>query len=167
MNRYALASVCLMLPLLFSHPGVHAQAPTPINAEQLIERLESQPVTRGLRNLKPVQRSVDLVIQFDFDSDRLQPSSLDQLKQLALAMQSERLLESAFVIEGHTDAKGSAHYNLSLSEKRAAAVARFLQSQGVNSERLAATGKGASELANTSDPYAAENRRVRIINRGG
>jgi outer membrane protein OmpA-like peptidoglycan-associated protein len=166
MNRHALLSACLVLPLILSTPGVAAQTSTPLDAQQLIERLESPPVTRGLRNLKPVQRSIDLVIQFDFDSDRLQSSSLDQLKQLAQAMQSERLLQSTFLIEGHTDAKGSGTYNLNLSEKRAAAVARFLQSQGVNSDRLASTGKGASELANTADPYAAENRRVRIINRG-
>jgi outer membrane protein OmpA-like peptidoglycan-associated protein len=166
MKRHTLPCICLTLTLVCSPQWVAAQDTPGLDAQQLIERLENPPVTRGLRNLKPVQRSVDLVVQFDFDSDRLQPSSLDQLKQLAQAMLSDRLLQSRFLIQGHTDAKGNVTYNLKLSEKRALAVSRFLQSQGVGSERLAAAGKGASDLANTVDPYAAENRRVRIINQG-
>lgn len=67
-------------------------------------------------------------------------------------------------MEGHTDAKGRADYNLKLSQQRADAVRAFLANNGVADARLAAAGKGSSELANTNDPMAAENRRVRIVN---
>ena len=44
------------------------------------------------------------------------------------------------------------------------AVREYLAQQGVDAGRLQASGKGSSDLANSSDPYAAENRRVRIVN---
>jgi flagellar motor protein MotB len=43
-------------------------------------------------------------------------------------------------------------------------VSDFLKAQGVLEARLVAAGKGSSALANSADPFAAENRRVRIVN---
>ncbi len=158
------------------------QAPT---AEQMIEQLKA-PRTRGLRNLTveavpaaeqapsapgaaaaaaPVARpALSLQIQFDFNSSTIRPESQQALVNLALALQSEQLLASPFAVEGHTDAKGSAEYNLRLSAQRAQAVKAFLAQQGVDAARLSASGKGATQLANAAQPHAAENRRVRIVN---
>ena len=86
------------------------------------------------------------------------------MANLAQALKSKELGESKFAVEGHTDGKGRADYNLKLSQQRADAVRTFLASNGVMDARLAAVGKGATELANTADPLAAENRRVRIVN---
>ncbi len=108
--------------------------------------------------------SLSLLIQFDFNSARVRPESQQALANLSQALQSAELADSRFAIEGHTDAKGREDYNRKLSEQRAQAVAEFLAARGVKSARLAPVGKGASELANTADPYAAENRRVRIVN---
>ena len=126
------------------------------------------PATRGLRNLTveavPPKPSLSLLIQFDFDSARVKPESQELLANLSQALQSQELRESKFAVEGHTDAKGAAEYNLKLSAQRAEAVRSFLRSRGVVDERLLASGKGSTELANAADPYAAENRRVRIVN---
>lgn len=108
--------------------------------------------------------SLSLLIQFDFNSARVRPESQQALANLSQALQSPELAESRFAIEGHTDAKGREDYNRKLSEQRAQAVSEFLAVRGVRANRLAPVGKGSSELANTSDPFAAENRRVRIVN---
>ena len=108
--------------------------------------------------------SLSLLIQFDFNSARVRPESQQALANLSLALQSVELLGSRFSVEGHTDAKGGAEYNRRLSELRALAVRDFLRARGVAEERLVAAGKGASDLANASEPFAAENRRVRIVN---
>jgi outer membrane protein OmpA-like peptidoglycan-associated protein len=84
------------------------------------------------------------------------------LDNLALAMNSERLSQLKFKVEGHTDAKGKNEYNQELSARRAAAVQTYLISQNVSQERLQAEGKGASELLLPEKPLASENRRVRI-----
>ena len=145
------------------------------SAQEMVEQLKTQPTpprTRGLRNLtieaattadvpKP---SLSLLIQFDFNSAKVQPVSEQALANLAQAMQSKELADVKFAVEGHTDAKGKADYNLKLSEQRAQAVSAVLASRGVSSSRLAAVGKGATEPANAAEPLAAENRRVRIVN---
>jgi outer membrane protein OmpA-like peptidoglycan-associated protein len=162
----ALAACALLAPALRAQP-----APTP---EQMVEQLKAQPAqaprTRSLRNLTvestaPAARpSLSLLIQFDFDSARVRPESQQALANLAQALQSSELASSKFAVEGHTDAKGRADYNLRLSQLRADAVRDYLARQGIDPARLSASGKGAGEPANPGDPFAAENRRVRIVN---
>ncbi|NQW81236.1 MAG: OmpA family protein [Polaromonas sp.] len=142
----------------------------------MIQQLKA-PRTRGLRNLTveavsplaplatvPEKPSLSLLIQFDFNSARVRPESQQALANLSQALQSPELLGSNFSIEGHTDAKGRSDQNQKLSQQRAHAVSDFLKKWGVAEARLVATGKGASELANSADPFAPENRRVRIVN---
>lgn len=155
--------------------NVHAQTPAgnPSTAE-MIEQLKAPAVatgtrglSRGLRNLEVVAApppSLSLQIQFDFNSARVSPVSQQALKNLAKALQSPELTSSKFLIEGHTDAKGKDDYNLKLSQLRADAVRQYLMAQSVDGERLRAEGKGSQELANAADPFAAENRRVRVVN---
>jgi len=143
-----------------------AQTVTP-SASEMIEKLTPAPRTRSLRNLTVeavAPPSLSLQIQFDFDSARVRPESREALVNLSLAMKSDKLANAKFAVEGHTDAKGRADYNLKLSQQRADAVRAFLKAEGVDDTRLAATGKGSSEPANKDDPMAAENRRVRIVN---
>ena len=159
---------------LCSHAPLWAQA-TP-SAAEMVEQLKAQPVpaprTRSMRNLTveaadttpAAKPSLSLLIQFDFNSAKVKPESQQALVNLAQALQSKELVESKFAVEGHTDAKGRADYNLKLSLQRADAVRAFLASNGVVDARLQAVGKGSGELANTADPLAAENRRVRIVN---
>ncbi len=154
------------------HAPLWAQA-TP-SAAEMVEQLKVQPAaaprTRSLRNLTiesavpEAKPSLSLLIQFDFNSARVKPESQQALSNLAQALQSKELADSKFAVEGHTDAKGRADYNLKLSQQRADAVRAFLASNGVTDARLQAIGKGSSELANAADPLAAENRRVRIVN---
>lgn len=153
--------------------GAQAQPLEAANAQQIIDQLAppaavatpgqsaSSPVRT--RNLKPVQRSIDLVIQFDFDSAKLQTVSKPLLDQLAEALQSERLSTMRFQIEGHTDAKGSEAYNKALSQRRADAVRQYLSDQGISAERMTARGLGFAQLLYPDQPQAAENRRVRIV----
>ncbi len=143
-----------------------AQAQQPIqnaSVDELVEQLAPpKALTRSLRNIAPVKRQIDLVINFDFDSAKLQAGSKPLLEKLAEALSTERLSAINFKVEGHTDAKGSASYNQDLSARRAQAVLEFLQAQGVAAGRLAAEGKGFSELLDPAHPQASENRRVRI-----
>lgn len=67
-------------------------------------------------------------------------------------------------LEGHTSAEGDAAFNQKLSEARAQAAVDFMvEHEGIDASRLEAVGKGSSELKNTEDPMAAENRRTEFI----
>lgn len=148
----------------------YAQAPMrSATSEELIQKLDpnSPPLrTRGMRNLTPEVRekpTVDLSIQFEFDSAKLLPESRPLLDNLAKAINSDKLRGFSFVVEGHTDIIGSSEYNQKLSDQRALSVLTYLASKGVSKERLKAIGKGSTELLIPDKPDAAENRRVRII----
>ncbi|WP_199731009.1 MULTISPECIES: OmpA family protein [Aquitalea] len=108
--------------------------------------------------------SLSLAIQFDPNSVQISSASQQALARLASALQSSELRDFHFLIEGHTDAKGLPAYNRKLSQLRADAVRKLLITRGVAAQQLRALGKGSDEPANKADPYAAENRRVRIVN---
>jgi outer membrane protein OmpA-like peptidoglycan-associated protein len=154
----------LALALVLLGGNASAQLVHQASKEDLIEKLTppAPNTTRSLRNLVPKPVNVDLSIQFDFDSARLQASSKPLLNNLALAMNSDRLIQLRFKVEGHTDAKGKSEYNQELSARRAAAVQAYLIGQSISEDRLLAEGKGASDLLMPDKPLASENRRVRI-----
>ena len=184
MNKYLKQAMLIGLLGLCQVVGAQTAAPS---TQQMIEQLKAPPQTggfktRGMRNLSveattdspsespaaaaapTVRPSLSLLIQFDFNSSQIKPESQQSLMNLAEALKSPELVSSNFAVEGHTDAKGSADYNLKLSQQRADAVQKFLVTRGVAPGRLMAAGKGSTQLANASDPLAAENRRVRIVN---
>ncbi len=67
-------------------------------------------------------------------------------------------------VAGHTDSRGSNDYNQRLSEQRADAVARYLESQGVMSLRIITVGLGEDmPVANNSTSEGQLlNRRVEL-----
>jgi outer membrane protein OmpA-like peptidoglycan-associated protein len=107
--------------------------------------------------------SLSLAIQFESNSSRVRPESGPVLGNLVAAMLSPDLKSSRFVIEGHTDARGSVGANQTLSQQRADEVRLYLVALGVHPARLKAVGKGSSEPVNPRDPLAGENRRVRVV----
>ena len=108
--------------------------------------------------------NISMAIRFDFDSWRIKPESAEALENLAAALASPELRASKFLLEGHTDATGGAAYNQRLSQQRADEVKRYLTARGVEPDRVASVGRGATQLANVVDPGSAENRRVRLVN---
>ena len=98
-----------------------AQPVKSATSDELIEKLAVPYAnTRSLttRNLEPQPRSLDLVIQFEFDSAKLKTESKPLLDNLSTALKSDRLKSIQFKVEGHTDAKGTETYStLSASPK--------------------------------------------------
>lgn len=84
------------------------------------------------------------------------------LHDLAKVMQKHP--EIRLRLEGHTSAEGDVAANQKLSEDRAQAAVDFLVNhEGIDASRLEAVGKGSTELKNTDDPMAPENRRTEFI----
>jgi outer membrane protein OmpA-like peptidoglycan-associated protein len=75
---------------------------------------------------------------FDTDSASIKPafqSTMDKVGEVLV-----RYGKTTLTIAGHTDNIGSAAYNQKLSERRALAVASYLESRKVNSVRLSTVG---------------------------
>jgi outer membrane protein OmpA-like peptidoglycan-associated protein len=67
-------------------------------------------------------------------------------------------------VEGHTDSDGSDQYNQQLSLNRANSVGTYLNSQGVNGQRIVAFGAGEARpiAPNTTPEGKQQNRRVEL-----
>lgn len=110
---------------------------------------------------------LDLTVQFALNSDAIETASFALLINLGQAIADPRMGSQRVLIAGHTDARGTDEHNMLLSQRRAAAVKLFLSSVKPEiSGRLEAIGFGESRLKNQSEPEAAENRRVQIVNLG-
>ena len=91
---------------------------------------------------------------------KLTASSSDDDKAAVETLKNKRIL-----LVGHTDDTGSTTDNANLSERRAAAVARVFQSQGVAATNLYYQGAGETlPIAdNHTEAGRAANRRVEIV----
>jgi outer membrane protein OmpA-like peptidoglycan-associated protein len=109
-----------------------------------------------------LQVTFDSGLLFDFDSDVLKSAARDNLSSLAASL--DKYPGTDLLIVGHTDSKGTDGYNLTLSERRAAAAANYLASQGVTRTRLRSAGKGEIEPVGSNDTEAGreKNRRVEV-----
>jgi len=99
---------------------------------------------------------------FDFDSDVVRAEARRNFDELAKSLGSYG--KSDLLIVGHTDNVGRDSYNQDLSERRARAAARYLESRAVSSSRIETRGRGASEpvASNDSDAGRQKNRRVEV-----
>jgi outer membrane protein OmpA-like peptidoglycan-associated protein len=68
-------------------------------------------------------------------------------------------------VVGHTDSSGTHEYNVQLSQRRAASVGQYLQSQGVEPVRIVTTGMGPDyPIADNATPAGKQqNRRVELV----
>jgi outer membrane protein OmpA-like peptidoglycan-associated protein len=104
-------------------------------------------------------------MNFEYNSANLAPSEMSKARTLGEALSSPVFKGSTFLVEGHTDAKGGDTFNQRLSERRADTIKRFLvEHYKIPAANLRPVGYGKTKLKNKVDPYAAENRRVRVVN---
>ena len=121
---------------------------------------------RASPDLRNRMRSVDIdTITFDTGSSAVAPDQAVRLEKIARAL-VEAIRKSpgeVYLIEGYTDAVGTAVDNLSLSDRRAQSVATVLtQNFNVPPENLATQGFGEQNLKVQTQAAARENRRVTV-----
>ena len=105
--------------------------------------------------------SVAFMIKFEYDSVLVKEESLAYLDALGDMLNFAQLKQKSLQIEGHADATGDENYNLKLSESRAVALKKYLQSvHRISPSRLHTLGFGESRLLDKSDPAAQVNRRA-------
>jgi peptidoglycan-associated lipoprotein len=93
----------------------------------------------------PTTASMDTVY-FEHDQYVIQPQALETLKLNAVSI-TQNTEWGTVVIEGHCDERGSEEYNVSLGDRRAAQVKRYLVDLGVPSERLKTVSYGEARPA--------------------
>jgi OOP family OmpA-OmpF porin len=101
-------------------------------------------------------------VNFANNSAQLTPESMVILDEVAASLNKRADVRAE--VAGHTDDRGAADYNRSLSQRRAESVRSYLVSKGVDASRLTARGYGEdSPMAdNKTSAGRAENRRVEL-----
>jgi outer membrane protein OmpA-like peptidoglycan-associated protein len=99
-------------------------------------------------------------IYFEYDKDIVQKQYEDYLIEMIRMVKSHSDLR--ILITGHTDSDGSDVYNNDLSERRAAAIVRFFEKNGLAKSRVEIDFKGEKEPVdrNDTDLGKQKNRRV-------
>ena len=99
-------------------------------------------------------------VEFKFNSMDLTDDSKKLLNRAATIIKEHT--QFSYNIQGYTDNRGRAEYNLKLSGQRADKVKEYLISQGVDGNLLTSQGFGAENPIASNDTKAGrkQNRRV-------
>ena len=131
------------------------------SAQEAYNRVDTlSGVVANLDNYKPL---ADVSVTFGFDKSVLTASDKKQLDDLATSLGTAR----GYILEvtGGTDSVGSADYNYQLSQRRADAVANYLQTKySIAPHKFYLVGIGKDQQVATDKTAAgrAKNRRVEI-----
>lgn len=120
------------------------------------------PLVNNSVAVQQAAQNLKAVVHFDFDSDKITSTAAATLDQhVAFLSQNTG---ARVQIAGHTDERGSREYNMSLGERRAAAVRAYLSSKGVNVSNVEIVSFGEEQPVATGSNEAAwaQNRRAEL-----
>lgn len=135
-------------------PPPPAEAPAPAPAPT------PAPAPAPVPTSEKVSYSADAF--FDFDKAVLKPEGKKSLDELTAKLSDMNL--EVIIAVGHTDSIGTDAYNQKLSIRRAESVKAYLQSKGIDANRVYTEGKGEKQPVadNKTAAGRAKNRRVEI-----
>ena len=153
------------IPGAVTAPARPAQPPPPEPAPVLVPEpavVSSDPLA-GVDTDEINRRAVLAPVFFAYDSD-----AIDDLGQKVLMANAEVLKKYptwAVTIEGHSDERGTAEYNLALGERRALAAKTYLLSLGIAADRLRTVSYGKEFPFDPGHDEAAfaKNRRGHFV----
>lgn len=126
------------------------------SANQVLTPAEQQ--QKQLAELKQNQ-----TIYFDFDKSTIRNEFVKLLEEHAAFLRNHPSVH--VLIEGNTDERGTPEYNIALGERRAKAVAQYLESLGVSSSQISTISYGEEKPVDNSHTAAgmAKNRRAVLV----
>jgi peptidoglycan-associated lipoprotein len=166
-RRLSLVAVALILSACGSKPVREAeQSSAPLSADGVANVTVPDRAPAVIDSEERVARETlerqGMVIHFDYDSSQLRAQYVDLIA--AHARHAGRFASIMVRLEGHTDERGSREYNIALGERRAQAVKRALELQGVAVARITTVSYGEERPASSGsgEDSWSQNRRVEI-----
>ena len=153
--RWALTMVLAVVLAACQTPPPPPAPQSGLTAQQL-QVLRNQGFSEGDQGWE-LQMSGKLL--FEFDSAEVGEAARTKVMELAQALLKEGM--DRLRVEGYTDDRGSAAYNLKLSLRRAQAVSDVLVEAGMPRQNIEVKGLGNALPVISGN--AAENRRVAIV----
>ncbi|NKF52445.1 peptidoglycan-associated lipoprotein Pal [Shewanella sp. WXL01] len=135
----------------YANGGVETGGVAPVLSPVEQQRLKEQELRR------------ENIIYFDFDRSEVQTKNAEILQA-----HGNYLVENPNVrvlIEGHADERGTPEYNIALGERRAKAIAKYLQSMGVQPSQMSFVSYGEEkplDFSRTESGFAKNRRGVLV-----
>jgi peptidoglycan-associated lipoprotein len=82
-------------------------------------------------------------VHFDFNKSELLDQEKPLLQRAVRCIKAEHGVH--FLITGNADERGTEEYNLALGDRRANAVAKYLERQGINKDQLSTVSYGKNQ----------------------
>lgn len=128
--------------------------------------------TQGLKELIEIEKleglTFELFILFDLGKWNIRPDAARELDEKAVTFLTQNP-DVTIELSAHTDSRGNARSNMTLSQRRAESAVNYLISKGIDPSRMVAKGYGQERLLNNcvpgvkcSEEEHQRNRRVEI-----
>ncbi|GLQ71656.1 peptidoglycan-associated lipoprotein [Vibrio sp. vnigr-6D03] len=139
------------------------------NTEQVVKEATTEvtPLETGSQlteqEIKEAQLRETQTVYFAFDNSTISSDYEDMLAAHAAFISKDPALKVR--IEGHADERGTPEYNIALGERRAEAVAKYLQALGVQADQIEVISFGEERplLLGQSEDVYAKNRRAVLV----
>lgn len=133
---------------------------TNVDTDKVINNKNFELAPIQVAEIKPNETITLNNVFFDFDKATLKAESYPELNRVVKLLQDTPAME--VIIAGHTDSIGSEEYNLKLSKRRSKAVADYIISKGIASNRIQSVFFGEQKPIDTNDTPEgrSKNRRV-------
>jgi OOP family OmpA-OmpF porin len=138
-------------------------APAPVVTPVVAIPEPVKPAVVAAPVIKTYKKDLSTESTFAVDSAVLKASIKSELKDAVTILKTYP--QAMVKVTGHTDSTGSDAYNMTLSDKRAKAVATAIVAEGVNADRITVKGAGETQpvATNKTAEGRAQNRRVEIV----
>ena len=105
-------------------------------------------------------------INFEYNKSNITKEGAQELDKLVKVLNENPAM--VILVKSHTDTKGSAVYNMKLSQQRAQSTVEYVISKGISKSRISGKGYGESDPKvncgeNCNDDQNAENRRSEFL----
>lgn len=118
--------------------------------------------SQALRDIEKATNGLAKVFYFDYDSYSVKSDDFESIAGHARALNGNKAVKVR--LTGHTDSRGGSEYNLSLGVRRADAVSKLFESQGVKASQVEVSSMGEEKPAMLGESEEAfeKNRRVEL-----
>ena len=146
--------------------------PKPVVTPEVVSQPQEQPAPQPAPEVKAPEAPVETkevvsileTVYFDFDKSDLSEQSKQTIAKNAEIFKKNNP-NSKLTLEGNTDSRGSAEYNLALGERRAKAVQKYMTTLGISKDKLSVTSYGEEKpaVAGENEEAWSKNRRVDFV----
>jgi peptidoglycan-associated lipoprotein len=145
-------------------PRTPAQKPDGARKHKAVSR-DTADEDRGQLAIDPrISKACDIPeAYFDFDSSAIVGEAAAVLDKLATCATTGPLAGRSLKLVGHADPRGETTYNFGLGQRRAGAVADYLESRGMQADHMASSSRGEIDATGVDEGSWKLDRKVEVL----